>query len=103
MKKKTNLLVYIVLSVAVILLSVTSTLALIMDSESKTGSIIEFGKVSLCANGNKSVLGIEFDDVVSNNVDVLEEKARLIPSNAPCVLPVLLPVFPFLQKVPANG
>lgn len=75
MKNKKNFLVYIVLSVAVILLSVTSTLALILDSESKTGSILEFGKVSLCANGNKSVLGIEFEDVVSNGVDVLEENA----------------------------
>lgn len=84
MKNKSRLLVYLLLFFSVVMLSVTTTLALIQDSESKVGNMITFGNVSIFADkagqGEKmSVLSTELSSnldggVVANGDKVITEE-----------------------------
>lgn len=76
MKNRKSILAYTLLALTLIMLSISCTLALIQDSESKVGSIIKFDKVSLCGDyENGSRLSIEMgEDSVGSGFEILNEE-----------------------------
>lgn len=71
-----NFITYVFLALAFVLLSVTTTLALIQDNESKIGGILKFDKVSICADKEGSVLSAVVDSEIGDGTPILTEENK---------------------------
>ena len=75
MKRKSNLVLFVCITFAIIMLSISTTLALVKDEESKIGNIIKFEKVAIMGDvDGGSKLSVNIDDRnVGNTIEIIGE------------------------------